>query len=226
MVRKAVVTGHTRGLGAAISEQLAASGWVVLGLARSGEESVDLGDPSALVAWLSTPRLADFLSDADEIWLVNNAGVLGPAELAGAQDAVATVNAVNLNVTAPILLTDAVLRYRPGGVPVRIAHISSGAGRRPLPGWSVYCATKAALDHHAVTVASEHHDGVRIAAVAPGVVDTDMQAEIRSSAGFPLRDDFVALKERGELASPAAAAASVIRLMGSDDFGETPVTRV
>lgn len=226
MVGKAVVTGHTRGLGAAIIEQLIASGWSVLGLSRTGDDPVDLGDPSALVAWLGSGRLAAFLSDADEIWLVNNAGVLGPAELAGGQDAAATLDAVNLNVTAPILLTDAVLRHRPGGVPVRIAHISSGAGRRPLPGWSIYCATKAALDHHAVTVASEHHEGVRIAAVAPGVVDTDMQAEIRSSAGFPLRDDFVALKERGELASPATAAAAVLRLMGSDNFGEQPVTRV
>ena len=226
MVRKAVVTGHTRGLGAAIAEQLTASGWSVLGLARTGDEPVDLGDPSALVAWLGSGRLAAFLSDADEIWLVNNAGVLGPAVVAGRQDADATVGAVNLNVTAPILLSDGVLRHRPRGVPVRIGHISSGAGRRPLPGWSVYCATKAALDHHAVTVASERHDGVRIAAVAPGVVDTGMQEEIRSSAGFPLREDFVGLKERGELASPTAAAAAVIRLMGSDDFGEQPITRV
>ena len=58
------------------------------------------------------------------------------------------------------------------------------------------------------------------------VVDTGMQEEIRSSEGFPLRGDFVGLKERGELASPAAAAAAVIRLMGSDNFGEQLVTRV
>ena len=111
-------------------------------------------------------------------------------------------------------------------MPTRVAHISSGAGRRPLAGWSVYCATKAAVDHHAVTVAAEDHDGVRIVAIRPGVVDTDMQGDIRASEGFPLRADFVAMKERGQLTSAADAARAVLAIVHADDFGGAPLASV
>ena len=226
MTKKAIVTGHTRGLGAALAAQLEADGWDVLGVARSGGERVDLGDPAALTAWIDGGTLRAHLADADEILLINNAGVLGPADVAGAQDPVAVALAVNVNVTAPILLTNAVLRDRPAGVPTRVAHISSGAGRRPLAGWSVYCATKAAVDHHAVTAAAEDHDGVRIVAIRPGVVDTDMQGLIRSSDGFPARDDFVAMKERGDLLTPEESARRVLAIADGPDFGEKVLERV
>lgn len=223
MNRKAVVTGSNRGLGATVVAELERQGFTVLGLTRG---AVDLADPAALAAWLDGADLRDFLADASEIVLVNNAGLLGPAVLTGAQDATSTTAAVNVNVTAPILLTDAVLRLRPDGAPVRIAHISSGAGRRPLPGWSVYCATKAAVDHHATTVAAENLPGVRIAAIAPGVVDTGMQEQIRASVDFPGREDFIALKQEGRLASAEDAGRAVVDLILSDYFGTEILTRI
>lgn len=223
---KAIVTGHSRGLGAALVEGLEARGWDVLGLSRSAGESVDLADPTALAAWLDGPVLRDFVADADEIVLVNNAGALGPAAPAGPQDPAAVAAAVSLNVTAPILLSNAVIALHPDGAAVRIAHISSGAGRRPVPGWSVYCATKAAVDHHAVTVAAEDLPGVRIGAIAPGVVDTAMQAEIRESHDFPGREDFVALKEEGQLLTPQESAARILDIMLGEDFGTETLLRV
>lgn len=226
MTRKAIVTGISRGLGAEIGAELERRGFEVLGISRSAGEAVDLADPSALTSWLSGDTLRDFLADADDIVLVNNAGLLGPATLAGEQDAEATIAAVNVNVTAPILLTNAVLRDRPDALPVRVAHISSGAGRRPLEGWSVYCATKAAVDHHAQTVAAEQLPGVRIAAIAPGVVDTDMQAEIRGSQDFPAREEFVAMKDEGRLATAAEAGAGVVDLLLSDGYGSEVLTRI
>ena len=226
MERKAIVTGHSRGLGVGIVAELERRGYTVLGVSRSAGEALDLSDPAAVTAWLAGDTVRGFLADADEIVLVNNAGLLGPATLAGEQDAAATIAAVNVNVTAPILLTNAVLNQRPADVPVRVAHISSGAGRRPLEGWSVYCATKAAVDHHATTVAAEGQPGVRIAAIAPGVVDTGMQAEIRGSEGFPGRADFVALKEEGQLADASQAGAAVVDLILADDFGTEVLTRI
>lgn len=226
MERKAIVTGHSRGLGVGIVAELERRGYTVLGISRSAGEALDLSDPTAVTAWLAGDTVRGFLADADEIVLVNNAGLLGPATLAGEQDAAATIAAVNVNVTAPILLTNAVLNQRPADVPVRVAHISSGAGRRPLEGWSVYCATKAAVDHHATTVAAEGQPGVRIAAIAPGVVDTGMQAEIRGSEGFPGRADFVALKEEGQLADASQAGAAVVDLILTDDFGTEVLTRI
>lgn len=226
MTRKAIVTGSSRGLGAAISEELGRRGWSVLGVSRSAQESLDLADPAAVTAWLAGPVLRDFLADADEVLLVNNAGLLGPATLAGAQDAEAAIAAVNVNVTSVILLTNAVLALRGDGVPTRIAHVSSGAGRRPIAGWSVYCATKAAVDQHAMTVAAEGLASVRIGAVAPGVVDTSMQEEIRGSRDFPGRDGFVALKRDGGLLTPGQSAAGFLDIVLSDDFGREVLTRV
>ena len=63
----------------------------------------------------------------------------------------------------------------------RILHVSSGAGRKPYAGWSIYCATKAAIDQHARCVALDRTPHLLISSVAPGVIDTEMQAEIRSS---------------------------------------------
>jgi NAD(P)-dependent dehydrogenase (short-subunit alcohol dehydrogenase family) len=101
VIKKAIVTGHTRGLGAALAAQLEAEGWDVLGVARSGGARVDLGDPAAVTAWIDGGTLRAHVADADEILLINNAGVLGPADVVGAQDPAAAALAVAVNVTPP-----------------------------------------------------------------------------------------------------------------------------
>lgn len=228
-MKKALVTGHSRGLGRALANQLRASGWQVLGIARTATDPddvmLDLSDLEAVSGWLAGGELAKFLAGASELVLVNNAGMVAPVGLVGRLDADAIAKTVRLNVTAPLVLTDAVLRLR-GNTPVQIMHISSGAARRGYPGWSTYCATKAALDLHAQALASEKQAGVRVVSVAPGVVDTDMQAEIRSSQEFPLRERFAAMKEAGQLASPDEAASQLVALLESSTFGEVVVTDI
>lgn len=95
---------------------------------------------------------------------------------------------------------------------------------RPQPWrrWSSYCATKAALDHHARAVALEHLPGLRIASLAPGVADTTMQAEIRagSVAQFPQKERFEALHTGGQLASPAVAAGRLVDYLLGERFGD------
>lgn len=225
-MKKAIVTGHSRGLGEALANELRAAGFEVLGISRSSGVTVDLASPQAVTSWLASGKLAEFLADASDIVLLNNAGMIEPVAEVGAQDTQETISAVNLNVTAPLLLSDAVLRARAPETPVRIAHISSGAGRRGYPGWSVYCATKAALDLHAQALASEQQPGVRVASIAPGVVDTNMQGTIRDAAGFPLRDQFVAMHQAGQLTSPQEAARQVLAILNSSSFGERVVTDV
>lgn len=225
MTRKAIVTGVSRGLGAALVDQLATGGWEVLPVSRSIGECVDLSSAQSLTAWLGGGALTRFLGDATDILLINNAGMVEPIGSSGTLEPAAVQNAIQLNVTAPIVLTDAVLAARRPGTQVRIVHISSGAGRRPLAGWAVYCATKAALDMHAQALASERLDGVRVAAIAPGVVDTDMQGVIRD-ADFPDRDRFRDLKADGNLTAPADAAAAILRLVERDDFGDRVIADV
>ena len=225
MTKKAIITGASRGLGAALAAQLTAAGWDVLKVSRSAGECVDLASPDVLAAWVNSGTFGQFLAEATEILLINNAGTVELIGVSGTLDAATVQAAIQLNVTAPILLTDAVLAARPAGTPVRIVHISSGAGRHPITGWAVYCATKAAVDMHAQALASEGLDGVKIAAVAPGVVDTDMQSVIRD-ADFPDRDRFRDMKADGNLTVPADAAAAILALADREDFGTKPVADV
>lgn len=235
---KAVVTGHSRGLGAAVAENLLAREIAVLGLARSGhpdlaarsagrltEVALDLADTPALVRWLESGALAEFAVDAGTLLLVNNAGLLAPVGVLAAQPPAAVVQAVTCNIAAALALATAAAQAVAGRAELRVLHISSGAGRNAIAGWSVYGAGKAALDHHARTVAADATPGVRICSLAPGVVDTDMQAQIRATPldDFPLRGKFEALKANGGLATPADCAAGVVAHLLSDRFGEAPV---
>jgi len=140
--------------------------------------------------------------------------------------------AVSLNVTAPLMLCAALMAVTSTpaftGLDRRIMHISSGAGRNATAGWSVYCATKAALDHHARAVAADQGLPLRIVSVAPGVVDTDMQGEIRSSAvdKFPALARFEALKREGKLLTPAETSRKLLDYLFSADFGQTVIADV
>jgi NAD(P)-dependent dehydrogenase (short-subunit alcohol dehydrogenase family) len=234
---KAIVTGHTKGLGAAIAAELLGRGVAVLGLARgrSGdlaarypglmqEVEVDLSDVAALGEVLAGPVLAQYLGGCGTALLVNNAGVVSPVGPLNEQDPAAVVRAVSLNVAAPMALAAAVVRAA-GDAEKRILHISSGAGRNAYPGWSVYCATKAALDQHARAVALDGDKRVKAVSLAPGVIDTGMQAEIRATPEerFPMRERFVQLKSQGALTAPEECARAVVNYLLSGRFGSKAV---
>lgn len=233
---KAILTGHTRGLGQAIAAELLARGIPVLAIARRQcdelagrfpgllqQATVDLAAPEALQSWLAGETLNRYVADAPSLLLINNAGMLGPVAPLGRQMDDQLLQAVNLNISASLLLSNAVARAYRG--PLRIAHISSGAARTAFAGWSVYGATKAALDHHARSAAADADSRLRICSIAPGVVDTEMQAAIRRTEApdFPLLDRFLALKQEGKLASPEDAAGQMLRFLLSDDFGKAAV---
>lgn len=237
MTSIAILTGHSRGLGAAIAAELLVRGVAVLGLARGGnpalakaypqlltERRLDLSDPAAVTGWLASDDWRALASGKEPLLLINNAGLLQPVGPVDHQDGEEIVRAVNLNVTAPLLLTSALAAAR-AGRELRVLHVSSGAARNAYAGWSVYCATKAALDQHARAVALDGGAGVRICSLAPGVIDTDMQAEIRAGSAelFPLLERFKGLKADGNLVPPAVAAASLVDYLLSDAFGSQPV---
>ncbi|MCW7538081.1 SDR family oxidoreductase [Aquabacterium sp. A7-Y] len=240
MIIKAVLTGQSRGLGAALAGRLLERGIAVLGLARGRDAALalrfpetlrqvelDLADPAALAAWLVNSDLPTYLADAQTVLLINNAGTLQPVGPLPAQDPAAIARAVSLNIAAPLMLSAALAAWATGrpGLDLRIVHISSGAGRNAYPGWSLYGATKAALDHHARAAALDATPGLRICSLAPGVVDTDMQAEIRASRieDFPMRSRFEALKREGGLLSPSACAERLLTHLLGEHFGRSPV---
>lgn len=234
---KAIVTGHSRGLGSALANALLAQGASVLGLSRASDVGLaaahpqalqqvplDLADSRALADWLATGALARFTAGATRVLLVNNAGLVQPIGPLGRQPGAAIAHAVALNVSAPLVLADALVAATAGCGDRRIVHISSGAARNPYAGWSVYCATKAALDMHVRAVQLDAVAGLRVASLAPGVIDTDMQAQIRASAegDFPLRERFEALKRDGQLANADDVARRLVAHVLSDAFGADP----
>jgi len=238
---RAIVTGHTRGLGAPLAEQLLQEGIAVLGVSRSrhpslaaqagdrfAEIELDLSDTSAVATWLAGDTLRSFVDGASIVLLFNNAGIVDPIGPLDAQDPALVARAVSLNVAAPLMLSAALVQAVSAPTECRILHVSSGAARNAYAGWSVYCATKAALDHHARAVALDANRALRICSVAPGVVDTGMQATIRSTSeeNFPMREKFDQLKASGALSTPEAAARHLIGHALSDAFGAEPTADV
>lgn len=238
---RAIVTGHTRGLGAALAVQLLTRGIAVLGVSRGGnttlaerfgslyeEVALDLADSDATAQWLASDALRRFVGDAERVVLFNNAGVVEPVGPVEGQDVAAIARAVSVNVAAPLMFASALAAASTTATDRRIVHISSGAARNALAGWSVYCATKAALDHHARAVALDQNRALRICSVAPGVVDTDMQAAIRNVdiERFPQRERFDELKRSGKLTTPDDAARQLLDYALSDGFGSVPTADV
>ncbi|MBI1890517.1 MAG: SDR family oxidoreductase [Burkholderiales bacterium] len=235
---KAILTGHSRGLGAAIAAELLKRDIEMLGLARRSnpdlarqfpgllqEVQIDLADTAALERWLGEDVLQRFIAGGGTVLLINNAGTVQPVGPLPLQAPAAVAQAIGLNVAAPMMLASAVATAAGSASDIRILHVSSGAGRSAYAGWSVYCATKAALDVHARSVALDHTRGVRICSLAPGIIDTDMQAEIRATSleQFPMRERFETLKRDGQLVNPHDCAKQLVDYLLSPNFGNEPV---
>jgi len=236
---KAVLTGHSRGLGAAIADALLSRDIPVLALSRRsnselssrygnalGEVTIDLADAAACADWASGGALPGFLEGASRALLINNAGMVNPIGPAGTLAPLEIVRAVALNVTAPLVIANAFVAATSSVADRRILHISSGAGRSGIPGWSIYCASKAALDNHARAIAADDLPGLRIESLAPGVIDTEMQAEIRATSPeqFVMRERFVALKESNSLISPEECARQSVAHVLGQTFGLDTLT--
>ncbi len=219
----AVVTGASRGLGAGIAEALARAGYALGLCARRGPElpagtpagraaSVDVRDADAVAAFAT--QVTNELGPI-ELW-VNNAGVLDPIGPLRDAPVDAVTTHVEVNLLGVIWGTRAFAaivhdRSEPG----TLVNITSGAARSVYEGWAPYCATKAAVDQLTRVVAAEEAPhGLSAFAVAPGVVDTDMQALIRATPAdrFPKVERFRGLADAGAFNSPAWVADRLLDL--------------
>ena len=240
-----LLTGASRGLGHGIAANYLGQGAHVLGLSRRAAADLDAvaatggGRIEQWPADLESPlpvaeRLSAWLADLParpvRVRLIHNAALLGaPGDLAQA-DAAETARSLRIGLEAPLALTAAFLRATAAwdGCDRRVLFVSSGLGRRAMAGSVAYCAQKAGLDHAARALALEEAarpHGARVASVAPGVIDTDMQAQLRG-ADFAERDRFVALQRDGGLDTPVQAAAKMVALLERADYGGKPVTDV
>lgn len=190
-----VVTGASRGIGAAAARALASEGAAVALLARTeaacqalAEEianaggraeafACDVSDSRQVAAAARGVREALGRVDA----LVNNAGVVEPIGKLGDCEPARWMDNIDINLGGPVRLLHALLPdlLAVGGT---VVNISSGAAHRPLEGWSAYCAGKAALAMLTRSLHLEYGgEGLRVFGFGPGVVDTEMQVTIRGS---------------------------------------------
>jgi NAD(P)-dependent dehydrogenase (short-subunit alcohol dehydrogenase family) len=240
-----IITGASRGMGLAIAEQLLDAGHDLLCISRKTNDGLqqraakagtsceqwpqDLAHGAAAAARLETWLKSKDASAYESVSLINNAALLPEvAPLAKIGEGGIT-DSLRVNLEAPMLLTSAFLRATAGWKAQRkLLNISSGLGRRPMASQALYCAAKAGMDLYTRCVALEQErepNGAKMCSLAPGVIDTDMQVQLRGSdpGQFPDIGYFTGIKEQGVLASPAEAARKVIAYLARPDFGSNPV---
>jgi NAD(P)-dependent dehydrogenase (short-subunit alcohol dehydrogenase family) len=211
--RVVIVTGASRGLGHALAAALLVPGTRLLTLSRGAtvlapvdgavheDWRVDLAEPlpvaTRLAAWLAACLPAGSGARAVSALCIHNAAAITtPAPLADVPLA-ELPHAARLNLEAPLVLSAAFLRATASWPGRRqLLFISSGLARFAMAGCAPYCATKAGLDHLARTLAleeAERRHGASVVSLAPGIVDTDMQVQLRSAdpGAFGARARFV-----------------------------------
>lgn len=218
----AYITGTSSGIGKAIALKLLKEGHKVVGLSRtcSIEQSnythikIDLSDLKALSEFDFPPNIQD------DIILINNAGIVGPIKPIGHQIEAEIIQINTVNVIAPQILTNKFIhKFQPIDKNYQIINISSGAGKQPIDAWATYCASKSAIDLFSETVYQElksrNHNNWHIFSIAPGVVDTNMQKDIRSANpnDFLNHKKFVELKVNNELAESKTVADKLYRII-------------
>lgn len=187
-----VVTGASKGIGHAIAETLASGGSRLVLAVRSSASADALarefGDVALVVQVdVAAPDAAEVVLQAGlEHWgrldaLVNNAGVIDPIAPLAKTDALAWEASIQINLLAPYRFIRGLLALPSDGSKRRIINLSSGAASQALEGWSAYCAGKAALAMLTRSVHIEHGTEALAFGLLPGLVDTDLQATIRSS---------------------------------------------
>ncbi len=248
-----ILTGASRGMGLAMARRLLSPEHHLLCLSRQRNEALQTqADAGACALEQWAQDLADTGTAADRLgqWLdrlppsslsgatlINNAGVIpsiGPLDRCPPDE---LSMALRVGLEAPMQLTAAFLRATGRWVdqgwqgPRKVLNISSGLGRYPMAAQAPYCAAKAGLDHFtrcsALDEAQRPH-GARLVSLAPGVIDTDMQVQLRAGdpALFPDRQRFLDLQSQGTLLSPEMAAEKVLAWLNRPDFGDNPVADV
>ncbi len=221
-----LLTGASRGLGAAAALEAARQGAHLVLNARQAArlESVaeacraegatvhtvvgDIGEEATARRMVETAAEAFGRLDA----VIHNAGVLPPI----APIAKADLAAWEANWRVNFLAAVALLRH---GIPLlreshgRAVLVSSGAAIHAYPTWGAYCSAKAALNHFTAVLAAEEPD-ITALAFRPGIVDTDMQADIRTQGQGVMPPDlhakFLAYQREGRLQPPEVVARPLI----------------
>lgn len=209
------ITGTSSGIGKSLAIKFLNEGHQVIGISRrcqinqSNYEHIylDLSDVKAVSEF-------DFYTNIEnDVVLINNAGIVGPIKPIGQQIEIDIIDLNNVNVISPqIFCNKFIHKFQPLNNNYQIINISSGAGKHAIDAWATYCASKSAMDLFSETIAQElkerQFNNWHVFSIAPGVVDTNMQKQIRQSntSDFLLKQKFIDLKNNNELSTPELVA--------------------
>ena len=233
-----VVTGASRGLGKSISTQLAKTGVKVVLLARDSEnlnatEELVKGDsPESFAVACNLANVSDIQAAIEIICsgceridgIIHNAGVINPVIPASMAESEEWNQNLQVNLLSVQQLTKGLIPLMGGDKQSRITTISSGASLRPVQSWSAYCVAKAGLDMWTRCIASElEAKNISAIAIAPGIVDTGMQEDIRASdpENFPDHSNFVSYHSDGMLVDAEMVASKLMPLITNHEMSQT-----
>ena len=243
-----ILTGASRGMGLAMAQRLLTPTALLLCISRQtntalAEQAQHVG--ATLLQWplnlaegaVAAARLREWLAQQNpatlaSATLINNAGVIPALVPLSDSEPAELAQALRVGLEAPMQLTAAFLgATRSWALPRKVLNISSGLGRRAMASQAAYCAAKAGMDHFTRCVALDEAlqaNGAKVCSLAPGVIDTDMQLQLRSADAtqFPDYGSFAGLHAQGQLSSPADAARRVLDYLAREDFGSQAVADV
>ncbi|GGH77507.1 benzil reductase ((S)-benzoin forming) [Pullulanibacillus pueri] len=237
-MKLAVITGASRGLGAAIAEGFIDKGYGLITVSRQENEALkrkasesqslyahfncDLASPDQQLSTLEAIiHLLQEWGTAEALYLINNAGVVEPIEVVGEMGTEDLQRLMTVNILAPMVMTNGFVKAFTQEK-LTVVNVSSGAALHPTHGWSAYGSSKAAVNLFTETAALEaqHIDAPHtFIAYNPGIMDTEMQGVIRSSGKQAFKDveKFQGFKENGQLRSPEVVAQALIDLLIDKD---------
>ncbi len=242
MKKYLIITGGNKGIGSGIVLAYKQMGYHITSIARTQNESTTFSDVVQISFDLSNPVSLEkvFTSvlnnlkkeDVERIVFINNAGTLGKIGRLENNSAQEIQNIIQLNSITPFLLNSLFLNAtKSWKCNKKIINISSGAAVKPYYGWSLYCASKAAIDMMTKAIAVEQEtieNGTKIIAIYPGVVDTDMQSKIRDTSieNFIDLPRFIDLKESNSLVSIETIGQEIYTIDQLDNYPNGAILNV
>lgn len=232
-MKYAIITGASKGLGASLAQRLLKENVGIVTVSRTVNNelekwakekklffkhfSCDLADMNEVETVFMNICELVLAEEAEELYLFNNAGVIEPIDTVGNLAKEKVMLNIQVNLVAPTVITNLLLNKVKGNK-LTVINVTSGAGERPIQGWSTYCSTKAALNMFTKTTALEQktaNSGHVIIGYSPGIMDTEMQGTIRSSTAQSFHDveTFKEYKEKGMLRSTDVVADALIDLL-------------